>query len=326
MLKKKVRSFPSTKKSKRAKKKPTDDRARFLIDQCPQKITGIIQIPGLQIDSPEHESSPEKNAIKVLAQCFDVVGIGSQSQKITWTDSAGKERKYTIDLTVTISDGESIRVEVKPIGEIVKEETLEKLIGVARQYATNHQRFDILSDEAICAEPRLSIAIRLRGFLTQSVPDETRADIERLLADGAKPIRELLESLGGTQFWSHILALVAQRILCISWEEPFSKDMRVSLPNQPFGYLTYDTVAYTGRFRPILQDLVLGRRPTDQQLLAAARAQDRSVSLPSAMGAVGELPKRAMQVTRGDRRHENGDDGYDSASSARQTTHDHAAG
>ena len=322
----KIRSFPTPKKTRPVKKKPTDDRARFLIDQCPNKITGVIQIPGLQIDSPEHESSHEKHAIKVLALCFDVVGIGSQSQKITWTDSDGKERKYTIDLKVTIADGESIWVEVKPITEIVKEETLEKLIGVARQYALNHQRFDILSAEAICAEPRLTIAVRLRGFLTQSVPDEIRADIVRMLADGAKPIRELLDSLGGAQFWSHILALVAQRVLCISWDEAFSKDMRVSLPNQPFGFLTYDTVANAGRFRPLLQDVVLGRRPANQQLLAAARAQDRSLSLPSPMGVVGELPKRAMQVTRRDGRHDNRINGYDLASSACEATDDHAGG
>ena len=257
MLSKKVRSFPPPKKIGRAKKKPTDDRARFLIDQCPQKITGVIQIPGLQIDPPEHESSHEKHAIKVLALCFDVAGIGSQSQKITWTDSAGKERKYTIDLKVTISEGESIWVEVKPIAEIAKEETLEKLIGVAQQYATNHQRFDILSAEAICVEPRLSIAIRIRGFLTQSVPDETRADIQRLLADGAKPIRELLESLGGTQFWSHILALIAQRALCISWDETFSKDMQVSLPKRKRSTVPCCQPAYSA---------VIGRRGSSSSI------------------------------------------------------------
>lgn len=308
MPRKSPQSFPTPKK-KRPAKKPTADRARFLIDQCPHKITGVVQIPGLQILPPEHESNLENCAIKLLALCIDVIGIESQAQKITWADAQGKPRKYTIDSRITLDTSELVWVESKPIGEIVKEEMLEKLITVARCYADNHQRFDILSDEAICIEPRLSIAIRLRGFLTQSVPEGTRADIEQLLADDAKPIRSLLQTLGGDHFWSHILALIAQRVLCISWDEEFSKDMRVSLPNQPFGHLTYAAIADTGRFRPLLQDVVLGRRPTDQQLLAAARAQDRSVPLPSPMGVVGELPARAMQVGRAERRVKDGGDG-----------------
>lgn len=308
MPKKSPSSYPTPKK-KRPPKKPTADRARFLIDQCPHRITGVVHIPGLELLPPEHESPLENCAIKLFALCVDVAGIGSQSQKTIWTDAQGKPRKYTIDLKVTTATGEVIWIEIKPISEIVKEETLEKLIYVARQYAINSQRFDIISAEAIGEEPRLSIAVRLRGFLTQSVPAEIRSDIEQLLADGAQPIRSLLQSLGGDHFWAQILALIAQRDLCISWQEELSKDMLVSLPNQPFGYLTYAAIADSGRFRPLLQDVVLGRRPTDQQLLAAARAQDRSVSLPSALGVVGELPKRAMQVGRAARRVKDGVDG-----------------
>ena len=308
MPRKSPSSFPKPKK-KRPPKKPTADRARFLIDQCPHRITGVVHIPGLELLPPEHESQLENCGIKLLALCVDVAGIGSQSNKTVWTDAQGKERKYTIDVKVTMATDEVIGVEIKPIAEVVKEETLEKLIHVARQFAINKQRFDIISSEAIREEPRLSIAVRLRGFLMQSVPVEIRAEIEQLLTDGAQPIRNLLQSLGGDHFWSHILALIAQRVLCISWNEKFSKDMRVSLPNQPFGYLTYGAIADSGRFRPLLQDVVLGRRPTDQQLLAAARAQDQSVPLPSPMGVVGELPKRAMQVGRAGRWLKDGGDG-----------------
>lgn len=80
------------------------------------------------------------------------------------------------------------------------------------------------------------------------------------------------------------------------------------LPNQPFGYLTYAAIAATGRFRPLLEDVVLGRRPADQQLLAAACTEERSVPLPSALGVVGKLPKRAMQVGRGGGRVKDGVD------------------
>lgn len=308
MPRKAPQSFPTPKK-KRPAKKPTADRARFLIDQCPHKITGVVQVPGLQILPPEHESFLESCAIKLLALCVDVIGIESQATKITWADAQGKLRKYTVDLKVTLASWESIWVENKPIGEIVNEEMLEKLIAVARHYANNHQQFNVLSDEVICMEPRLSIAIRLRGFLTQSVPEKIHAEINQLLADGAKSTRVLLQALGNELFWSHILALVAQRKLCISWKEPFSKDMQISLPDQPFGYLTYAAIADSGRFRPLLQDVVLGRRPADQQLLAAARAKDRSVSLSSPMGVVGTLSKRAMQVGRNIKRFPDGNDG-----------------
>lgn len=301
MPRKSPQSFPTPKK-KRPAKKPTADRARFLIDQCPHKITGAINIPGLQIMAPEHESGLESMAIKILALCIDVAGIESQTEKVEWIDREGNLRKYTLDIKFTASNGDTTRLEIKPIGEIFKEEMLEKLVAVATTYRGKGQRFDILTDEVVLLEPRLSIAVRLRGFLTQIVPDEIRNEIERQLKDGPKPTCDLLKRLGGEHHWSHVLALVAQRMLCISWEEPISKQMRVSLPNRPYGYLSYENLANSGRFRPLLQDVVLGRGPKDQQLLAIARSQDRSVSLPSPMGIIGALPKRALQVDREARR------------------------
>lgn len=318
---KKSCSSTSPKKGK-PKKKSTSDRVRFLIDQCPHKITGAINIPGLQLRSPEHESGLESQTIKVLALCHDVAAIESQPEKIEWKDDEGNVRKYTLDIKITAATGESTRLETKPVAEIVKEEVLEKLVGVATTYLEKNERFDILSDEVVRAEPRLSIAIRLRGFLTQAVPEEVRRHIEQLLKDGATPTSDLLNALGGNQQWSHILALVAQRILCISWDEPISKQMQVSLPNHPFGFLTYEALANTGRFRPLLREVVLGRRPTDQQLLAVARAEDRSLSLPSPMGVVGTLPKRAVQVDREMRERAAQHDGHHDTATAGTTTHD----
>lgn len=302
-------SFPIPKK-KRPAKKSTADRARHLVDQCPHKITGIVNIPGLQLQAPEHESLPESFALKLLALCHDVVAIESQPEKITWINSEGAPRKYTVDIRVTLNNGDKIRVEVKPVAHVLSEEMLKKLLSVATHYASRNQRYDIFSEEAVQLEPRLSIAIRLRGFLKQTVPNEIRNKIEGLLADGAKRINDLLSVLGGAQFWSHILALIAQRHLCIPWTEPFSRNMQISLPNQPFGYLTYDAIANSGRFRPLLQDVVLGRRPTDQHLLASACAKDRSISLPSPMGVVGDLPRRAMQVGREIRQFSDRADGH----------------
>lgn len=297
-----------TSSPKRKTKKPNEDRARFIIDQCPHRITGEVNLPWGQLLAPEHESALEGDAIYGLVMCWDVHSIISQSERITYTDENGKERRYTVDLQLTLDAGKK-RVEIKPLAICLREDIAARLSLVARTFASRNEQFDILTDDVIRLQPRLNICKRLRGFLKQVVSDEVLFRVREALGNGPQRISDLLTTLGGDQYWPDVLAMIAHRHLCISWQEPYSKDMQVSLPNHPFPPLTYETVANSSRFRPLVQELAMGRRPTDQRLLAAARAKDRSVSLPDPFGVVGALPKRAMQVGRADGRRGDGGDG-----------------
>lgn len=294
---------------KKKKKQQTEDRARFIIDQCPHKITGEVNLPWGQLLSPEHESGLEKEGIYVLAMCWDVLSIISQPERRTFETQDGKKGKYRVDLKLTLSADGTKRVEIKPLAVCFKEEVMERLLAIAQHFASQNEAYDILTDDVICQEPRLDICKRLRGFLKQAVSEEALSQVRGLLGNGPKKISDLLVKLGGDRYWADVLAMVAHRHLCISWQEPYSKDMQVSLPNLPFPPLTYETLAHSSRFRPLVQELAMGRRPTDQRLLAAARAKDRSVSLPDPFGVVGALPKRAMQVGRGDGRRGDGGNG-----------------
>lgn len=297
-----------TASSKKKTKKPTDDRARFVIDQCPHRITGEVNLPWGQLRAPEHESGLEGDAIYALVMCWDVHSIISQPERVTYTDENGIERRYTVDLLLTLDTGEK-RVEIKPLAVCLKDEVSSRLSLLARVFASRNEDFDILTDDVIRQEPRLDICKRLRGFLKQVVSDELLSRVGEALRDGPLKLSDLLAVLGGDQHWAEILAMIAHRHLCISWQEPYSKDMQVSLPNHPFQPLTYAALTNSSRFRPLIQELAMGCRPTDQRLLAAARAKDRSISLPDAFGVVGALPRRAMQVGRTGGRQGDGGDG-----------------
>lgn len=293
---------------KRPQKKPTEGRVRFIVDQCPHRITGEVNLPWGQLLAPEHESALERDAIYALIMCWDVHSIISQSERVTYTDESGKERRYTVDLRLKLDTGKK-RVEVKPLAVCLKDEVSGRLSAIAGVFASRNEEFDILTDDEIRQQPRLDICKRLRGFLKQAVSEEAWSRVRGALGNGPLKISDLLATLGGDQHWADVLAMIAHRHLCISWQEPYSKDMQVSLPNLPFPPLTYETLANSSRFRPLVQELAMGRRPTDQRLLAAARAKDRSVSLPDPFGVVGALPKRAMQVGRTDGRRGDGGDG-----------------
>ncbi|TXG76979.1 hypothetical protein E6Q11_03665 [Candidatus Dojkabacteria bacterium] len=286
------------KPAKRKSRTSISDRVRFLVDQCPYKITGIINIGSMLLEAPEHESFLERDAIKLLAMCGDIKAIESQPEVIKYLDQESEERRYTLDLRVTLINDDVRRLEVKPLRRALSGKEHEKIFHVASHCNSLGQALDIVTDDAIHLEPRLSAAIRLRGFIKHQVSTEIRTRVEDVLRSGPLTINKILEQVGDENRWADVLAMVAQHMLCISWREELTRETSVSLPNQPYEYLTYENVLRSGRFHTLLEELALGRRPSDKVLLAAALAENRSVSLPSPMGAVGGIPRRALYVGR----------------------------
>lgn len=295
------KSLPSP-KSGLSKAEP----ARHLIDQCPHRIVGVMHLPGCDIEAPQYESPLEHSAIRLLALCGDVKKISSQTERISYIDQDGVERTYTLDLLVELAHGEALRIEVKPLKVLLTQENQDKYAAIARAYLKRQKPFDFLTSDALLVEPRHSISRRLRLYLAAEVPVASIEALYSLLERGPISIGALKDSVP----LSHIYALVARNQLCISWKEKFDSCMTVSLPNQPYAPLSYAALSNQGQFRPLVQELVLGRRPTNQRLLAAALSKDKSISLPSPIGSVEGYPRRALLVGRNFRQQNYRADGY----------------
>ena len=104
-----------------------------------------------------HEGLLELDAIYLLEASPQVVRYREQPTTITYPDG-NRLRRYTPDLEVTLSCGQSIWIEVKPAIFLQREEVRHKLDCVALQLKRNGQPFVILTDEVLRQEPRQSNA------------------------------------------------------------------------------------------------------------------------------------------------------------------------
>lgn len=286
------------KKKTRRSKPPTAGRARHLVDQVPYRITGAVHVLGQSELPPEYESFLERDAIMLLAMCADVGSILSQSEKNHYPNAEGGQSRYTHDLLVEVAELGSVRVEVKPLRRLLSERVSAEIQILAQNFISERQRFEILTDDAIRMQPRLDNVRRLRAFLRHCMTAGARERITTVLNEGPRVIDELIREIGDPDTWSDVLALVARQDLCIDWTKPLSRQTLVSLPNAPFPRLSYEQIVRSGRFRPLVDELVLGRRPANRQLLAAALREDRSVPLADPFAAVGGISKRSLYVGR----------------------------
>lgn len=288
----------SRRKKLRRSKPPIAGRARHLIDQVPYRSTGAVHVSGNKGPAPEYESFLERDAIQLLAMCADVESVISQPERVQYLNAEGIPARYTPDLLVDVLDFGAVLIEVKPLTNLISDRVSPGIQVLARHFMSEGQRFDVLTDDAIRIQPRLGNVQRLRAFLRHCITAGAPERITAALVDGPRRIEELITEIGDPNTWADILGLVAKQELCIDWMVPLSVESVVSLPDAPFARLSYEQIVCSGRFRVLLDELVLGRRPTDQRLLAAAVCPDRSIPLSDAFAAVGGIPKRALYVGR----------------------------
>ena len=68
-----------------------------------------------------------------------------------------------------------------------------------------------------------------------------------------------------------VYTAIAQKHLCINWNEPVSEDSLVSQPNSPLERLSIEQVLSASRYGPALEQLAVGITPTDKRVLAAGK-------------------------------------------------------
>ena len=146
-----------------------------------------------------HEGFLELDAIYLFEASPRVISYREQPLTILFPDGT-RLRRYTPDFELTLSNGERVLVEVKPLRSLQEVEVRHKLERVAEHLRRSEQTFVVLTDEVLRSEPRQANVRRLYHQTTQRWP--TNASCVNAL----QPYRSLFPMP-----WSTVAQLLAER-------------------------------------------------------------------------------------------------------------------
>ncbi len=271
------------KKHARNARKKAPGPVRTIIDQCPHRITGATEYPGLTPYPAVWEGWNERQLLALLPFCEGLISIKAQPQTFSYRYQ-DKDRTYTPDVLIETRDGE-VLIEVKSLHYLIKPKNLDLYTAIAAELRLQGARLQFITDDQM-KRVWYRNAYFLRRYLQREVSEVTIAHIHDRLREGPLRVADL-QSTEGVADLADIYALIAQCKLCFDWDERLDTDVFASLPNQPFERLTYERIRTAGRFADLLAEMALGRRPSDQRLLAATSARRRPLSTASPLGFVG---------------------------------------
>jgi len=285
--------------------------AREIVAAGTHRTVGAIHFPGITLYPAEWESPGERQLIQLLLVCADVTSIAAQAETIHFPDN-DRIRRYTPDLEV-VSNGIADLIEEKSLAYLIKPDNLERFLTIAAFLRAQGRQVVFVTHDQM--KPIwLRNAALLWRHLRREISAELHGSISATL-DDAQPISALLARQDCKLDLADIYGLIGQRKLSIDWDKPLNREALVSLPDQPFRRMTYETVRTSGRYADLLSELAMGRRPPDQRLRAAACARRWPLLPPSPLGFVGGLDaarlghlKRAMSAKLAAPTHEPTDD------------------
>lgn len=255
------------------KKNAKPKAARTLVECSPHRTTGGGYYKGLTELDAEYESRNEANTIDTLVLCHDVYKIASQPVTESY-EYEGKTHRYTPDFMVE-TFVPSLRLEVKSIANLLEHSTQDKYLAIARAHIQRGNNFAFLVDAQLEVQPRFGNVKLLQRYVNSKIPPSIVERALHSLKAGPLTVTELQAhaSLELVDVWT----LIAQQHLCFDWNTQLDRRTTlVSLPNQPFGGLKLADVLRSTRFGSFLEEMALGRRATDQRLLADAKTWRRN--------------------------------------------------
>jgi hypothetical protein len=175
-----------------------------------------------------HEGLLELDAIYLFETSPRVVRYREQPPTIHYPDGA-KLRRYTPDFELLLATGDTVLIEVKPMGRLANGEVRHKLDRVATHLRSSVTPFVILTDKSLRDEPRQS---NMRWLYHQAmrVPptgDAMRVALHRYRSCFPTSIREsasLLAECGVDPY-----SLLFAGFLRCSLETPVSLDTQINL-------------------------------------------------------------------------------------------------
>lgn len=252
----------------RKRKKARGKTTRDLVECAPYRTTGGGQIPGLTTEDVQHESPNEKKAIAILALCHDVQHIESQPEQLAY-QLDGNTRRYTPDfkVTTTFYSGD-LYIEAKSIRFLVQPDEVSKYGAIAADLKRRGTPLVFLVDEQMEARPLADWVGLLYRYTAGDLREGAVERIVDVLKSGPISVKQLIaDGHALVDIWT----MLARRHACVDYEQPFDPlNALLSLPNQPFKGLSLENILNSGRFRGFLGELAVGRRTTDQFLMASA--------------------------------------------------------
>lgn len=301
------------KRKKSASSTPYDDGN--IIARYPHRQVGSLGGPDNHTGSRQWTSWGEFESAVLVGHCGDVRGQELQPGPYACMVD-GKPRSYTADTKLSLVPGSlfsELLGEVKPLAFLLRDDSLGEYSQIARSlYAQGHSlRF--LTEEQLAQEPRWSNALLLRRYMGSPLSEEKLGTVLARLSTGPRSVGELLDEFPHIQR-AEIYSFIAQREISIDWNAPVeSNTAAVSLPGAPFGHLTHDQILTSGEHVDLLEELAMGRRPSDQRRLANARFSCRRHRHDSHVDFAGGLydrePFRSRATDNGSHENAVGRDG-----------------
>jgi hypothetical protein len=254
--------------------------AREIVRQSSHLQVGEIYQKGITTYPAAWESFNERRVIFLLLMCRDVSAIEVQPTEIEY-ELDGKARKYVPDIRIRHTAGRAL-LEVKSLRYLITPPNLEKYTAIAQTLRGRGEEMAFIAPAHI---PSMwhDNAFLLARYRSRPVSSDQR--ILDLLTETSLSIDDILQRLPDVSI-ADVYALIARKQLCIDWDKPLNRQAQVSCPGKPFEWMRYERLRDSGRYADVLAAMALGRRPSDQRLLAASFARRRPLSPSSPVGFV----------------------------------------
>lgn len=118
-----------------------------------------------------HEGLLELDAIYLFELSPSIQRYREQPAKVFFSDGQC-QRRYTPDFELTLTTGELIWIEVKPLRFLREQETSTRLGHVAAHMSAAGRRFEVLADDVLRLEPRQSTARTIWRRLPRVLPSQ----------------------------------------------------------------------------------------------------------------------------------------------------------
>lgn len=152
---------------------------RKVVTRSPHREVGVVN-PGWLLDHPvHHESHLERRFIMVALSCPVVTDIVHQPFEV-WL-GPNETQKYTPDFQVTLRDGASWVIEVKPDAFVLQNEDRFKL--AERVFASMGHQFQVLTEKQIDTNGLSARAILLMRYGRIQFSDTQASECLRLMTD-----------------------------------------------------------------------------------------------------------------------------------------------
>lgn len=159
----------------------------------------------------EWESLLERDAILLFEFSAGIKSYQEQPELIFY-EQDGEMRRYYPDFSITLSNGEVIHLEVKPISKFNSADIVNKFNAVMRHYDRIGREFKILVDNNIRTEPRLTNLKRLAS-VQHHAEDLTAIQLQVIELFKTGSIFTVL-SLAKIIGLRNVLLLLARGVIC----------------------------------------------------------------------------------------------------------------